>query len=39
MPENIGRNHITYSHTRADVDRTLELSSAALKATRDARVA
>jgi glutamate-1-semialdehyde 2,1-aminomutase len=39
MPENIGRNHITYSHTQEDVDRTLDIAFAALKATRDARLA
>lgn len=37
MPENIGRNHITYAHTTEDVDRTLEIARLALKATRDAR--
>jgi glutamate-1-semialdehyde 2,1-aminomutase len=33
MPENIGRNHITYSHTEQDIDRTLEISKAALQKT------
>jgi glutamate-1-semialdehyde 2,1-aminomutase len=37
MPENIGRNHITYSHTEEDVDRSLEIAREALRATRDAR--
>jgi glutamate-1-semialdehyde 2,1-aminomutase len=37
MPENIGRNHIMYSHTAEDVEQTLEISQAALKVTRDAR--
>ncbi len=32
MPENIGRNHIMYAHTEADVDRTLEVSREALRA-------
>jgi glutamate-1-semialdehyde 2,1-aminomutase len=35
MPENIGRNHITYAHTEQDVDRTLEISRAALQAVRE----
>lgn len=35
MPENIGRNHISYSHTEADVDRTLELAHEALGAALD----
>jgi glutamate-1-semialdehyde 2,1-aminomutase len=33
MPENIGRNHISYSHTAEDIDRTLEISHEALKTT------
>jgi glutamate-1-semialdehyde 2,1-aminomutase len=33
MPENIGRNHIMYSHSAADVDRTLEIAREALRAT------
>jgi glutamate-1-semialdehyde 2,1-aminomutase len=37
MPENIGRNHIMYSHTADDVDQSLEIARAALAATRDAR--
>jgi glutamate-1-semialdehyde 2,1-aminomutase len=36
MPENIGRNHIMYSHTEADVDRALEVSREALRVTREA---
>jgi glutamate-1-semialdehyde 2,1-aminomutase len=37
MPENIGRNHIMYSHTEDDIDRSLEIAREALRATRDAR--
>lgn len=37
MPENIGRNHIMYSHTEADIDLALDISREALKATVDAR--
>lgn len=37
MPENIGRNHISYSHTTEDVDRTLQISRQALKATLERR--
>lgn len=33
MPENIGRNHISYSHTDQDIDRALEVSREALQAT------
>jgi glutamate-1-semialdehyde 2,1-aminomutase len=33
MPENSGRNHISYSHTSDDIDRTLEIAEASLKAT------
>jgi len=33
MPENIGRNHLMYAHTEEDVDRTLEISREALRAT------
>jgi glutamate-1-semialdehyde 2,1-aminomutase len=33
MPENIGRNHISYSHTDQDIDRALEVSREALEAT------
>ncbi len=32
MPESSGRNHISYSHTEADIDRTLDVAEAALKA-------
>jgi len=39
MPENIGRNHITYSHTGEDIDRSLEIARAALQAVLDARAA
>jgi glutamate-1-semialdehyde 2,1-aminomutase len=35
MPESHGRNHISYAHTQADVDETLEASEAALKAIAD----
>jgi glutamate-1-semialdehyde 2,1-aminomutase len=37
MPENIGRNHLMYSHTTDDVDRSLELAREALGATLEAR--
>ncbi len=37
MPENIGRNHISYSHTSDDIDRTLQISREALKATLERR--
>ena len=37
MPENVGRNHISYSHTDADVDRTLEAARQALRAALDRR--
>jgi glutamate-1-semialdehyde 2,1-aminomutase len=37
MPENIGRNHISYSHTAEDIDRTLQISREALKATLERR--
>jgi glutamate-1-semialdehyde 2,1-aminomutase len=37
MPENIGRNHISYSHTADDVDWSLEVARVALRATLDAR--
>ncbi len=33
MPENVGRNHISYSHTAKDIDRTLQISREALRAT------
>jgi glutamate-1-semialdehyde 2,1-aminomutase len=39
MPENIGRNHIMYSHTEEDVDRALEIAREALRAAVDARAA
>jgi glutamate-1-semialdehyde 2,1-aminomutase len=32
MPMNLKRNHISYSHTDADIDRTLEASEDALRA-------
>jgi glutamate-1-semialdehyde 2,1-aminomutase len=31
MPLNIKRNHISYSHTDEDVDRTLEITESVLK--------
>jgi glutamate-1-semialdehyde 2,1-aminomutase len=37
MPENIGRNHISYSHTSEDIDRTLQISREALTATLERR--
>jgi glutamate-1-semialdehyde 2,1-aminomutase len=33
MPENIGRNHIMFSHTDSDIDQALAISREALKAT------
>ena len=35
MPENLGRSHVTYSHTEADVDLALEAAEAALRAALD----
>ncbi len=32
MPENSGRNHISFSHTTEDIDRTLEIAEEALAA-------
>jgi glutamate-1-semialdehyde 2,1-aminomutase len=32
VPENVGRSHISYSHTEADIDRSLEIAEAALSA-------
>jgi glutamate-1-semialdehyde 2,1-aminomutase len=32
MPENVGRSHVMWRHTEADVDRTLELAADALRA-------
>ena len=32
MPENVGRSHVMWRHTEADVDRTLELAGEALRA-------
>ena len=31
MPENLGRSHLMYSHTDADVDLTLEAAEEALR--------
>jgi glutamate-1-semialdehyde 2,1-aminomutase len=38
IPENLGRSHIMYSHTDADVDHTLEAAEAALTNALDLRV-
>jgi glutamate-1-semialdehyde 2,1-aminomutase len=35
MPENLGRSHVMYSHTDADVDLTLEAAEAALRSALD----
>ena len=32
MPMNLKRNHISYSHTEADIDRTLEAAEVSLRA-------
>jgi glutamate-1-semialdehyde 2,1-aminomutase len=32
LPVNLKRSHVSYSHTEADVDRTLEAAEAALRA-------
>lgn len=32
VPENVGRSHISYSHTEADIDRSLEIAEEALRA-------
>jgi glutamate-1-semialdehyde 2,1-aminomutase len=37
MPENIGRSHISFSHTKEDVDQTLQVARDALVATLDKR--
>jgi glutamate-1-semialdehyde 2,1-aminomutase len=37
MPENLGRSHLMYSHTAADVDHTLEAAEHALRAALDTR--
>jgi glutamate-1-semialdehyde 2,1-aminomutase len=37
MPENIGRNHIMYAHTAADIDHALTVSCEALAATVSSR--
>jgi len=34
MPENVGRSHVMWRHTEADVDRTLELAADALRVAR-----
>jgi glutamate-1-semialdehyde 2,1-aminomutase len=38
MPEYLGRSHLMYSHTDADVDHTLEAAEPALRAALDSRV-
>jgi glutamate-1-semialdehyde 2,1-aminomutase len=35
MPESLGRNHISYSHTKDDIARTLEIAEEALLAARE----
>jgi glutamate-1-semialdehyde 2,1-aminomutase len=37
MPENLGRSHLMYSHTDADVDLTLEAAELALRSALDPR--
>ena len=39
IPMNLKRNHLSYSHTEADVQQSLEAAEAALRATFDARAA
>jgi glutamate-1-semialdehyde 2,1-aminomutase len=39
MPENIGRNHISCSHTEADIDRSLEIAAEALRTVLDRQAA
>jgi glutamate-1-semialdehyde 2,1-aminomutase len=36
MPENVGRSHVMWRHTAADVDRTLELARESLRAALEA---
>jgi glutamate-1-semialdehyde 2,1-aminomutase len=38
MPENLGRSHLMYSHTDADVDLTLEVAEKALRAALDSQL-
>lgn len=38
MPENLGRSHLMYSHTDADVDLTLEAAAEALRSALDSRL-
>jgi hypothetical protein len=38
MPEYLGRSHLMYSHTDADVDHTLEAAEPALRAALDSLV-
>jgi glutamate-1-semialdehyde 2,1-aminomutase len=38
MPENLGRSHLMYSHTDADVDHSLEAAEGALLAALDSRL-
>jgi glutamate-1-semialdehyde 2,1-aminomutase len=37
IPENVGRSHISYSHTADDIDRSLEIAEEALAAALDER--
>jgi glutamate-1-semialdehyde 2,1-aminomutase len=39
IPMNLKRNHLSFSHTAADVDLTLEIAEQALRSTFDARAA
>ena len=39
MPENLGRSHVMYSHTDADIDLSLEAAEAALRSALDSRPA
>ena len=39
MPENIGRNHISFSHTEADIDLSLDIANDALRAALDRHTA
>jgi glutamate-1-semialdehyde 2,1-aminomutase len=39
IPMNLKRNHLSFSHTEADVDLTLEIAEQALRSTFDARAA
>jgi len=39
IPMNLKRNHLGFSHTKADVDTSLEAAESALRAVFDARAA